>query len=153
MIVTGSVHLSAAVKRRLSRAVPSAMIIDGVGGTETGGLMTTVTGSGDTVDAVTTFAPRPNVTLLDEQRRRILPAGAAESGWLAVRHRIPRGYLHDPDRTASLFTVVDGVEYVVNGDRASWAGSGTILLIGRDSLVINTGGEKVYAEEVEAARA
>jgi fatty-acyl-CoA synthase len=64
---------------------------------------------------------------------------------------MPLGYLGDPDKTHRTFPVVDGVRYAVAGDRARRAGDGTIELHGRDSVTINTGGEKVFAEEVEQA--
>lgn len=64
--------------------------------------------------------------------------------------RIPLGYFDDPVATQKTFPVVDGVRVVVSGDRASLESDGTLRLFGRDSLVINTGGEKVFVEEVEA---
>ena len=64
---------------------------------------------------------------------------------------MPRGYLGDPDKTARTFPVVDGVRYAVAGDRARVLADGSLELLGRDSVTINTGGEKVFAEEVEQA--
>ncbi len=64
---------------------------------------------------------------------------------------MPLGYLGDPDKTRATFPVVDGERHAVAGDRARWRSDGTIELHGRDSVCINTGGEKVFAEEVETA--
>ena len=74
-----------------------------------------------------------------------------ELGWLAQTGRVPRGYLGDPDKTARTFPIVDGVRYAVAGDRARVLADGSVELLGRDSVTINTGGEKVFAEEVEQA--
>ncbi|MEO9224237.1 MAG: acyl-CoA synthetase, partial [Acidimicrobiales bacterium] len=70
---------------------------------------------------------------------------------LAQGGRVPRGYLGDPAKTAATFPVVDGVRYAVPGDRARLGTDGGIELLGRDSVTINSGGEKIFAEEVEDA--
>jgi len=98
-----------------------------------------------------TFRPDPDTVVLDDGLRAVLAPGHAGVGWLAKRGRIPLGYLGDEAKTAATFPVVDGVRYSVPGDRAVLREDGTVELRGRDSVTINTGGEKVYAEEVEAA--
>ena len=70
-------------------------------------------------------------------------------GWAAREGRIPLGYFNDPDATRKTFPVVDGKRVVISGDRAALEADGTLRLYGRDSLVVNTGGEKVFVEEVE----
>jgi acyl-CoA synthetase (AMP-forming)/AMP-acid ligase II len=70
-------------------------------------------------------------------------------GWVAREGRIPLGYLNDPDATRKTFPEVAGKRVVISGDRASLESDGTLRLFGRDSLVVNTGGEKVFVEEVE----
>jgi 3-oxocholest-4-en-26-oate---CoA ligase len=87
-------------------------------------------------------------TVLDEQLR---PAGVGVVGKLARRGRIPLGYFKDPEKTAATFPEVEGVRWSVPGDHARIEEDGTITLLGRGSVSINTGGEKVYPEEVEAA--
>ncbi|MBV8951018.1 MAG: acyl-CoA synthetase, partial [Actinobacteria bacterium] len=72
-------------------------------------------------------------------------------GWLAQRGHVPLGYLHDEAKTRRTFPVIDGVRYAVPGDRAVWRGDGSIELLGRDAVTINSGGEKIFAEEVEKA--
>ena len=82
---------------------------------------------------------------------QVLSQGDDEVGWLAKRGDIPQGYLGDPERTARVFPLVAGERLVIPGDRARWTPYGTIELLGRDSATINSGGEKIFAEEVEEA--
>jgi fatty-acyl-CoA synthase len=81
----------------------------------------------------------------------VLAPGDEEIGWTARSGRVPLGYLGDRERTEVTFPVVDGQRFAVPGDRATLAPDGTIRMLGRDSLVVNTGGEKVFVEEVEKA--
>ena len=81
----------------------------------------------------------------------MLAPGDDELGWLAKSGRLALGYLGDADKTARTYPVVDGVRYAVPGDRARWRADGTIELHGRDAVTINSGGEKIFAEEVELA--
>ena len=81
---------------------------------------------------------------------RFLEPGEPEVGWVVRTGRIPLGYFDDADATRKTFPVVEGQRVVVSGDRASLEADGTLRLFGRDSLVVNTGGEKVFVEEVEA---
>jgi 3-oxocholest-4-en-26-oate---CoA ligase len=87
--------------------------------------------------------------VLSEDRTRRLTPGDPEIGWLAQAGRVPLGYLGDAAKTAATFPVIDGVRHAVAGDRVRLLADGTIELLGRDSVTINTGGEKVFAEEVE----
>jgi fatty-acyl-CoA synthase len=89
--------------------------------------------------------------ILSEDLTEVLPAGHEEMGWLAQSGRVPLGYLGDPDKTARTFPTVDGVRYSVPGDRARLRADNTLELYGRDSVTINSGGEKIFAEEVEQA--
>jgi fatty-acyl-CoA synthase len=77
--------------------------------------------------------------------------GEDDLGWLAQRGRLPLGYLGDADKTAATFPVIGGERMAVAGDRAQLAIDGTVILHGRDSATINSGGEKIFAEEVEQA--
>ena len=81
---------------------------------------------------------------------RFLHPGDTEVGWVVRSGRIPLGYFDDADATRKTFPEIDGQRVVVSGDRASLEADGTLRLFGRDSLVVNTGGEKVFVEEVEA---
>jgi 3-oxocholest-4-en-26-oate---CoA ligase len=144
-LVTGGAVLAATTKERLTRLVPGLRIVDIVGSSESGRQgMARGTGTG-------TFDRSGGAVVLDDDRRRVLPPDDRSLGWLATSGPIPRGYLGDAEKTAATFPVVDGVRYVVAGDRARWADDGSIELLGRESATINTGGEKVFAEEVEVA--
>ena len=81
----------------------------------------------------------------------MLAPGDDGLGWLAQSGHVPLGYLGDADKTARTFPVIDGVRYSVPGDRARLRADGVIELLGRDSVTINSGGEKIFAEEVEHA--
>ena len=97
----------------------------------------------------TGFRAGPTTYVVSEGHDRLLSAEDPGVGWLANAGELPRGYLNDAKRTAATFRVVGGVRLSVSGDRASIDAAGEIRFLGRDSSVINTGGEKVYAEEVE----
>jgi fatty-acyl-CoA synthase len=97
------------------------------------------------------FDPSPTACVLSEDRTHRLARGDTEVGWLAQTGRMPRGYLGDREKTERTFPTIDGVRYVVAGDRARLLVDGRIELLGRESVTINTGGEKVFAEEVELA--
>ena len=146
---TGGAAMTEAMKTALLERLPRVRIIDVVGASETGAQGRHVS-SGDNV-ASGRFEPGPGTGVLSDDRSHLLRAGDDEDGWLVRCGRIPLGYLGDPDKTAETFPVVDGVRYVLPGDRARIDRDGSIVLLGRDSACINTGGEKVWAEEVEDA--
>ena len=126
------------------------LVLDGLGASETGQQASLLSSAGQ--EAVTgRFRPLPDMAVLSADLHRVLAPGDGELGWLAQRGRLPLGYLGDPDKTARTFPVVDGVRYAVPGDRARIDADGTVELFGRDSVTINSGGEKIFAEEVEQA--
>src|SRR5262249_22316048 len=96
-----------------------------------------------------TFAPKPETMVVDDDLRPIEP-GTGAVGRLATTGRVPVGYYNDPDRSARTFVEIGGRRWSLPGDMATVDADGTIHLLGRGSLCINTGGEKVYPEEVEA---
>ena len=89
--------------------------------------------------------------MLSSDLDRELEPGADELGWLAKSGRLALGYLGDPVKTARTYPVINGVRYAIPGDRAKLRADGMVELHGRDSVTINSGGEKIFAEEVEAA--
>ncbi|MEZ5204159.1 MAG: hypothetical protein R2701_07215 [Acidimicrobiales bacterium] len=103
--------------------------------------------------ATGTFQPGPETSVVDADLTRELEPGSHDVGWLAQRGHVPLGYLGDAAKTAATFPVIAGVRFAVPGDRAIWREDGIIELLGRDSVTINSGGEKIYAEEVEQALA
>ena len=96
-----------------------------------------------------TFTLREGGLVLSEDYSHFLRPGEHEVGWVAREGRIPLGYFNDPDATRKTFPEIDGKRVVISGDRAALEEDGTLRLYGRDSLVVNTGGEKVFVEEVE----
>lgn len=141
-LLSGGAVLSPPIKRRLVERIPGLRIVDVLGSSETG--RQAVSGAESSA-----FRPERTAVVLSEDRTRRLAPGDDEVGWLAQAGRVPLGYLGDPARTAATFPVVDGIRHAVAGDRVRLLADGTIDLLGRDSVTINTGGEKVFAEEVE----
>ncbi len=148
-LISGGAVLSAGLKAELLALVPGLTIVDVLGSTESGRQGVSNVRSGQ--DTSAGFVPSSTSAVLDEALTRRLVPGDDAIGWLAQSGRVPLGYLNDPVKTAATFPEVDGVRYAVAGDRARILADGTIELHGRDSVCINTGGEKVFAEEVETA--
>jgi fatty-acyl-CoA synthase len=111
--------------------------------------MTSGVATADTPE-VQRFPLGPTARLLSADRARFLQPGDDEIGWIARSGHVPLGYLDDPAATEATFPTIDGVRVAVPGDRARFTPDGQVELLGRDSLVVNTGGEKVFVEEVEA---
>ncbi|MDV6013787.1 acyl-CoA synthetase [Haloechinothrix sp. LS1_15] len=149
VIGNGGAPLIPALKERLLESLPNVFINDSVGASETGAQGSHLSAKGNV--ATGTFSAGPGATVVSEDLSRVLEPGHDGMGWLAQSGWVPLGYLGDPDKTARTFPVIDGQRYAVPGDRARLLADGTVELIGRDSVTINTGGEKVFAEEVEGA--
>jgi fatty-acyl-CoA synthase len=149
-LLTGGAILSASVKADLLDLLPQLAIIDVLGSSESGRQGTKRSSARDGA-ASGTFDSSPTAVVLDQDLTRRLEPGEEELGWLAQTGRVPLGYLGDPEKSARTFPVIGGVRYAVAGDRARILPDGSIELHGRDSVTINTGGEKVFAEEVEQA--
>jgi 3-oxocholest-4-en-26-oate---CoA ligase len=149
VLVTGGAALSVPLKRRFVELVPHLMILDAGGSSESGAQM--IQASTRDQDATGRFAPHPGAVVVNADMTRILSPGDDEIGWLAQQGLIPLGYLGDAEKTARTFPVIEGIRHSVPGDRARWFADGQIELLGRDSVTINSGGEKIFAEEVEAA--
>ena len=149
VVANGGAQLTPTAKQRLIDSKPNLMIVDGVGSSETGAQMTHMSASG----AVSTgkFTAGPDTSVASEDLSTILEPGHDDMGWLAQRGYVPLGYKGDAVKTAATFPVIDGVRYSVPGDRARHLSDGSVELLGRDSVTINSGGEKIFAEEVESA--
>ena len=148
-MTNGGAPLSPTVRDRLLAALPNLMIMDAVGASESGAQMTTVVTKGAEV-AAATFTPLDDTAVVAADFSRVLQPGEGE-GWLARREFVPLGYLGDAEKTARTFPTIDGVRWSIPGDRARFLDDGRIELLGRDSVTINSGGEKIFAEEVERA--
>jgi fatty-acyl-CoA synthase len=140
---------SANVKQRLLTHAHGALLIDFLNASEASGMGRALTSSKRS-EAGSRFQLGKNACVIDEAGRPLVP-GATTPGRLAVRGHIPLGYYKDPAKTAATFPVIDGVRYAVPGDLATVEADGAITLLGRGSTCINTGGEKVFPEEVEDA--
>ncbi|WP_063041685.1 acyl-CoA synthetase [Nocardia pseudovaccinii] len=145
-IASGAALLSQPVKNVLLEQFPSAVISDSIGSSETG-----FGGIGfATKDDNPGRGPRVQTgrgaVVVDESGR---PVAAGKEGWLAKTGSVPLGYYKDTAKSERLFKTVDGARMVVTDDRARVEHDGSITLIGRGNMVINTGGEKVFVEEVE----
>jgi fatty-acyl-CoA synthase len=150
MVVSGGAPLNPTIKDRLLAQLPTVMVMDAVGASETGSQMAHTSAAGQAA-TTGTFTPGPGAAIVSEDLSTALAAGHAEVGWLAQTGRVPLGYLGDAEKTARTFPVIDGTRYSVPGDRARLTADGLIELYGRDSVTINSGGEKIFAEEVEQA--
>jgi len=149
-VSSGGAVLSAAVKDELLAALPGARILDVLGSSETGHQATQVSSAGSKATSGSFELGADNVVLTEDLSGLVAP-GSGELGWLARSGPVPLGYLEDAEKTARTFPVIDGVRYSVPGDRVlALAGAG-LQLLGRDAVTINSGGEKIFAEEVETA--
>jgi acyl-CoA synthetase (AMP-forming)/AMP-acid ligase II len=148
-ITNGGAPLSPTVRDRLLAALPNLMIMDAVGASESGAQMTTIATKGAET-AAATFTPLDDTTVVSADFTRTLQPGEGD-GWLARKVYVPLGYLGDAEKTARTFPTIDGVRWSIPGDKARILADGRIELLGRDSVTINSGGEKIFAEEVERA--
>lgn len=144
---------SPTVKDRYLDAFPNLLIVDAIGSSETGANGMRMVGKGDTQNkggGPTVQAARDAV-VLDEDHNEIAP-GSGQAGRLARRGNVPIAYYKDPEKSAATFvTGPSGARYALAGDMAVLEADGTITLLGRGSQCINSGGEKIFPEEVEAA--
>ncbi len=147
VLLSGGAILSPSVKRALVERLPDVLVVDGYGASETGGQGQSVVVSGGDIPTAPRFRVSDDTLVLDTDMK---PAAPGVVGLLARRGPIPLGYYKDPVKTAATFPVVDGVRWAVPGDHAVVDDDGVITLLGRGSVSINSGGEKVYPEEVES---
>jgi fatty-acyl-CoA synthase len=148
-IGSGGAILSAAVKDQLRAKLPQAIVMDSFGASETGAAGSVMDLDGPA--AGPRFTMGEFMTVLDDDLRPVAP-GSGVVGRLARSGHIPLRYHKDDEKTAATFlTTPDGRRWVVPGDYATIEADGTITLLGRGSVCINSGGEKIYPEEVEAA--
>jgi fatty-acyl-CoA synthase len=144
----GGAPLTPAVRAMALERLPNLVISDSAGSSETGAQMHTVSVDGLEVGR---FLPGPGTLVVDEALEHVLEPGHEGIGWLAQTGNVPLGYLGDADKTARTFPVIEGVRYSIPGDRARQLPDGQIELLGRDSVTVNSGGEKIFVEEVERA--
>ena len=151
LLGSGGAMLSSDVKAGLMEAMPSVLAItEGVGSSEAPVEGVAVTTRAGAPAPSLHFPPRPDTVVVDDDFKPVEP-GSGQAGRIAVRGRMPIGYFNDPEKTARTFVEIDGQRWTLPGDMATVEANGTVRLLGRGSMCINTGGEKVYPEEVEAA--
>jgi len=142
VFASGGAILSPAIKAEIGRLLPDVIVIDSFGSSETG-----VAGSRSA--GAERFTVDANTAVLDDSLQPVAP-GSGAVGRLARRGHVPLGYYKDEAKTRATFVEADGVRWVLPGDMATVEEDGTVVLLGRGSGSINTGGEKVFPEEVEA---
>jgi acyl-CoA synthetase (AMP-forming)/AMP-acid ligase II len=151
VVISGGAVLSPSARNGLLAHLPGAVVVDGYGTSETGGQgnMAAWPGQPARSSMLPRFSVGDDTAVLDDRFQPVRP-GRGQVGRLARRGHIPIGYWGDPERTARTFPVVDGVRWAVPGDLAMVEADGAITLLGRGSASINSGGEKVFPDEVEA---
>ena len=151
VMVSSGVIWAAETKAGLLRHNNRLIMVDSLGSSEAIGMASnTTTAESASSGRTAKFSLGPNTKVLTEDGREVL-AGSGERGRVALRGRTPVGYYKDEAKSASTFIVHDGVRWSIPGDWAEVEADGTLKLYGRGSQCINTGGEKVYPEEVEEA--
>ena len=149
VVLNSGATVSPGVKDDLMARVPGAFVYDTFGSSESGTFAKSASGTGNT-PVQGRFAPRPDAVVLDDDHRPVKP-GSGVVGRLARSGPVAVGYYNDPEKTAATFPVIGGIRYIVTGDHATVEPDGTVQILGRGSACINTGGEKVYPDEVEGA--
>ena len=147
IVGSGGAILSPHNKQAFLERLPHVTVVDGYGASETGAQGSHASRGGEAV-STGTFAI-PGAVVLKQDFSGLVEPGSDEIGWVGRAGHVPLGYYKDTAKTARTFPVVGGTRYAVPGDHARILADGTIIVLGRGSVSINTGGEKVYAEEVE----
>ncbi len=149
MIISSGAMWSEPVKEGLLAHHPGMLLVDAFSSSEALGMGVSVSSSGAAAKTAS-FTLGPDVKVLTEDGRQVSP-GSDEVGVLALAGRNPLGYYKDEEKSDRTFREIDGVRYSIPGDFAQVDADGTIHLLGRGSVVINSGGEKIFPEEVEEA--
>jgi acyl-CoA synthetase (AMP-forming)/AMP-acid ligase II len=149
VFATGGAGMSTSTRTEIAQLLPNVILIDGYGSTETGVAGSRSRMPGAEVEDGARFTVDDRTAVLDEHLEVVAP-GSPIVGRLARRGHVPLGYYKDEEKTASTIVEASGVRWVLTGDMAQVDDDGTIVLLGRGSVSINTGGEKVYPDEVES---
>ncbi len=149
-VASSGAVLSPSIRDRLQELMPDAMVLNNFGATETGHQGSAIIGEDTGVDGRPSFFMDESNVVLDDDNKPLEP-GSGKMGRIARKGRIPLGYYNDPEKTAERFVTLDGVRWSIPGDFATVEEDGRITIFGRGAVCINTGGEKVFPEEVEEA--
>jgi acyl-CoA synthetase (AMP-forming)/AMP-acid ligase II len=150
LVTSAGVMWSEPVKQGLLAHLANAQLSDGFASSEAFGMGGSVSSRKDGVRSTGQFTLGDDARVIDLDGRDVV-AGSGEPGLVAVGGPQPLGYYNDPEKSATTFRVIDGKRYSIPGDWATVDADGTLRLLGRGSVCINTGGEKVFPEEVEEA--
>ena len=148
VVLSSGVMWSAATKEGLLRHNPKLILVDTLGSSEALSMASSVSTADAPSSSTAAFALGPSTRVITDDGRDVVP-GSGEVGMMALGGRMPLGYYKDEEKTAHTFRMVDGARWSIPGDYATVDADGTLRLLGRGSQCINTGGEKVYPEEVE----
>ena len=148
VISSAGAVFSDTVREQLTASLPNIFLLDAYGASETGHQGTMAAESSP--EKGLRFTMNERTAVLDDDLKPVEP-GSGVVGRVALRGHVPLGYYNDPEKTASTFKEIDGQRWVLPGDMATVEADGTVLVFGRGSVCINSGGEKIYPEEVEAA--
>src|ERR1700754_259200 len=150
LLASTAALFSTSIKEKFLELLPNRVITDSIGSSETGFGGTSIVAKGQSH----TGGPRVTIdhrtVVLDEDGNEVQP-GSGVRGLIAKKGNIPVGYYKDDEKTRQTFRVINGVRYAIPGDYAQVEEDGTVTMLGRGSVSINSGGEKIYPEEVEAA--
>ncbi|TXI55390.1 MAG: acyl-CoA synthetase [Mycobacterium sp.] len=150
LLASTAALFSPSLKERFLELLPNRVITDSIGSSETGFGGTSIVAKGASQAGGPRVTIDKNTVVLDDEGNEVKP-GSGVRGIIAKRGHVPVGYYKDEKKTAETFRTINGVRYAIPGDYATVEEDGTVTMLGRGSVSINTGGEKVYPEEVEAA--
>ncbi|MET0474124.1 MAG: acyl-CoA synthetase [Mycobacterium sp.] len=150
LLASTAALFSTSIKEKFLELLPDRIITDSIGSSETGFGGTSIVAKGQSHTGGPRVTIDKNTAVLDEDGNPVVP-GSGVRGIIAKRGHIPVGYFKDEKKTAETFQTINGVRYAIPGDYAQVEADGSVTMLGRGSVSINSGGEKIYPEEVEAA--
>ena len=150
LLASTAALFSTSIKEKLLELLPNRVITDSIGSSETGFGGTSIVAKGEHHMGGPRVTIDHRTVVLDEDGNEVKP-GSGVRGVIAKKGNIPIGYYKDEKKTAETFKTYKGVRYAIPGDYAEVEADGTVTMLGRGSVSINSGGEKIYPEEVEAA--
>ena len=150
LLASTAALFSTSIKEKFLELLPDRIITDSIGSSETGFGGTSVVAKGQSHTGGPRVTIDKNTVVLDEDGNEVVP-GSGVRGIIAKRGHIPVGYFKDEKKSAETFQTIKGVRYAIPGDYAQVEADGSVTMLGRGSVSINSGGEKIYPEEVEAA--
>lgn len=148
VISSAGLMWSREIKQALISAIPQIALVDILGASEASGFGYAMT-TAEQETPTGFFEAGKNTVLIDTESDRLLADDEIGQGWLARREPFATGYFGDPKKTAEVYRTINGVKYAIPGDMAARDKNGLLQLLGRDNMCINTGGEKVFVEEIE----